>query len=100
MPFQHPALETLEYLTERSKAQILSTERMAMLAESYGLLAVVRWQPKNVNSRLPKMYLQLATNSLRTGTKPQRIREAVGNEPSTVCDIWRCSTSKRGAYRE
>ena len=48
MPFQHPALETLERLTEGSKAHILDKERMAKLAERYGLFEVVRWQPKNV----------------------------------------------------
>ncbi|KAL8793327.1 MAG: hypothetical protein Q9195_004104 [Heterodermia aff. obscurata] len=50
IPFQHPALENLESLTEKSKSMLMRPERMAMLAEEYGLHTVVRWKPKNIRN--------------------------------------------------
>ena len=47
-PFQNPALESLGALNEESKAQVMDSKRLAMLAERYGLPDVVRWKPKNV----------------------------------------------------
>ena len=49
LPFQHPALESVESLTEESKSMVLDTERMFILAKTYGLPDVVRWKPKNVS---------------------------------------------------
>ena len=50
MPFQHAALEGLEGLStgENAKYHFLNKDRVAQLAESYGLDDVVRWKPKNV----------------------------------------------------
>ena len=49
MPFQHPVLENVESLTEKSKSMVMGTERIFVLAQMYGLPNVVRWQPKNVS---------------------------------------------------
>ncbi len=49
-PFQHPALEGLEGITEHGKATILDKRRVGGLAERYGLDAVVRWKPKRVRA--------------------------------------------------
>ena len=49
IPFQHPALEDVETLTERSKSMVVGTEKISILAEEYGLPNVVRWKPKNVS---------------------------------------------------
>ena len=49
IPFQHPALENVESLTEASKSMLMGTEQMLLLAEAYGLPSVVRWKPKNVS---------------------------------------------------
>ena len=49
-PFQHPALEGLEGITEHGKATILDKRRVGGLAEHYGLDAVVRWKPKRVGA--------------------------------------------------
>ena len=50
MPFQHAALEGLDGLStgENAKYRFLNRDRLAQLAESYGLDGVVRWKPKNV----------------------------------------------------
>lgn len=49
-PFQHPALEGLEGITEQARATVLDKRRVGGLAEQYGLDAVVRWKPKRVGA--------------------------------------------------
>ena len=55
---------------------------------------------KKCKLRHPNLYLQFDADPLHTDTKSPRVREATGDESGTVCDIWRCCTSKRGAHRE
>lgn len=50
IPFKHPALEGLDSLTEHGKTTALEKRRVAGLAESYGLDAVLRWKPKKVRT--------------------------------------------------
>ena len=50
-PFRHPALDGLARVTLESKHQILNVERVAQLAERYGLDTVIRWKPKKVCPR-------------------------------------------------
>ena len=50
IPFKHPALEGLDSLTEHGKDTTIDKRRIAGLAESYGLDAVLRWKPKRVGS--------------------------------------------------
>ena len=50
IPFKHPALEGLDSLTEHGKTTALEKIRVAGLAESYGLDAVLRWKPKKVRN--------------------------------------------------
>ena len=51
-PFQHPALQSLNGLSDRAKAIVLEKHRMASLAERYGLDSVIRWKPKKVSRRI------------------------------------------------
>ncbi|WPH03868.1 Hypothetical protein R9X50_00675100 [Acrodontium crateriforme] len=44
--FRHPALEGLENVTAFTKAQVLSVERLAKIARTYGVDKVVRWKPR------------------------------------------------------
>ena len=48
MPFQHPALDGLGGLNETSRAHMLDRDRIAGVAERYGMLNVIRWRPKKV----------------------------------------------------
>lgn len=62
VPFQHPALEGLENLTEESKSLTTETKnqarkRLAQLAERYGFGNVIRWKPKRVRWALNPIYL-------------------------------------------
>ena len=55
MPFQHTALEGLHGLSagENAKYRFLNKDKVAQLAENYGLDAVARWKPKSVRCLLP-----------------------------------------------
>jgi len=48
-PFDHPALDGLLNLTAPVKADILDKTRLYGLSDNYGLLQVLRWQPKKVH---------------------------------------------------
>jgi large subunit ribosomal protein L15 len=48
LPFEHPALDGLVNLSERTKADILNKSRLAQLAHSYNLDRVIRWKPRKV----------------------------------------------------
>lgn len=47
-PFVHPALQGLAGLNERTKRDLLTKERLAGLADQYGITRVMRWKPKKV----------------------------------------------------
>lgn len=47
--FNHPALEGLENLSHNSRGWITHMNNLARLADKYGLLSVVRWEPKLPN---------------------------------------------------
>jgi large subunit ribosomal protein L15 len=49
VPFQHPQLSGLSNLSEATKAEVLSKQRMAQLAGKYGITGVLRWKPKKVS---------------------------------------------------
>jgi large subunit ribosomal protein L15 len=46
-PFQHPDLEGLQNLDSTPIHEILSKQRLAQLATSYGIGDVTRWKPRN-----------------------------------------------------
>ncbi|KAF2265126.1 hypothetical protein CC78DRAFT_515948 [Lojkania enalia] len=46
-PYQHAALNGLQGLTPEAKDTVLSKDRLAPIAERYGLDKVTRWKPKN-----------------------------------------------------
>ena len=48
LPYQNPALEGIEQLTDKSRSAVLDPNRMGGLADRYGLNRVIRWKPKNV----------------------------------------------------
>jgi len=48
VPFEHPALEKVNNMAPHVKDQLLQKQRLAQLAASYGLDAVIRWKPKQV----------------------------------------------------
>jgi large subunit ribosomal protein L15 len=58
VPFQHPQLSGLSNLSEATKAEVLSKQRMAQLAGKYGITGVLRWKPKKVSvyPRADKQY--------------------------------------------
>jgi large subunit ribosomal protein L15 len=47
-PYLHPALNGLQGLTDEAEGVVLSKERLAPIAERYGLDKVTRWKPKRV----------------------------------------------------
>ena len=55
-PFRHPALDCLGRLSSESKAKVLKIQRIAQLAEKYGLDMVVRWKPRRVCSAASVQY--------------------------------------------
>lgn len=48
-PFEHPALEGLPNLTSIPISEVLTKQRLAQLATSYGIAEVTRWKPRNVS---------------------------------------------------
>lgn len=48
-PFFHPATQKVEVLNGGGKAFFLHHKQMSVVAETYDLPGVVRWQPKNVS---------------------------------------------------
>ncbi|KAI4760900.1 RNase III domain protein [Aureobasidium sp. EXF-3400] len=48
--YAHPAMRGLHHVSDFAKQQTLSKERLASLARQYGLNAVVRWKPRNVDN--------------------------------------------------
>ncbi|KAL3481796.1 ribonuclease-III-like-domain-containing protein [Aspergillus californicus] len=48
--FDHPALEGLDNLTRSSKQYLTSKSQLAVLANTYNLQSVLRWNPKNPNN--------------------------------------------------
>jgi hypothetical protein len=104
-PYQHPALEGVEQLTEKSMSTVLDINRMASLADGYGLNRVLRWKPKNVRvNALPSMKrFYIANPTLifhRSGTQSQRIGPANGSMSNVVCNCRSCGTAKRSRGRE
>lgn len=53
IPFEHPALDGLTNLSDRTKADILNKSRLAQLARKYKIDRVMRWKPRNVSRNLP-----------------------------------------------
>ena len=53
-PFEHPAIDAVESLSEPSRTWLTYHKQIAKVAEEYGLPAVMRWVPKNVS--LPKLF--------------------------------------------
>lgn len=56
-PFQHPALEGLESLTDDARSHVVSKKQLAQLGQKYGLQDVVRWEPKNVSNLCWPLFL-------------------------------------------
>lgn len=50
IPFQHPDLRNLSELTSEAKKRTLDIKRIGEVAANFGLLGVLRWKPKNVQS--------------------------------------------------
>ncbi|KAF2096111.1 hypothetical protein NA57DRAFT_78883 [Rhizodiscina lignyota] len=48
--YHHPALETLDNLTNFTKTEAVDKKRLARLAEQYGLPGVIRWKPKKADN--------------------------------------------------
>lgn len=48
-PFEHPALEGLENLTDNTKNYITSKNKLSDLAQRYNLQTVLRWSPRMVS---------------------------------------------------
>ncbi|KAI4722975.1 RNase III domain protein [Aureobasidium sp. EXF-10727] len=48
--WSHPAMRGVENLSDFSKNQTLDKDRLASLARQYGLDAVVRWKPRNIDN--------------------------------------------------
>ncbi|KAK3066442.1 hypothetical protein LTS18_001719 [Coniosporium uncinatum] len=49
-PFQHPALQTLDNLSDQAKAEAVNKQRLARLADRYGMDKVIRWKPKKADN--------------------------------------------------
>ena len=47
-PFQHVALEGLEYLTDTPIAEVLTKARLAKFASQLDMAEIMRWRPRNV----------------------------------------------------
>ena len=47
-PFDHPALDGAEILSNGTRGELLDKKAVAELAAQYGLPQVLRWLPKNV----------------------------------------------------
>lgn len=47
-PFRHPGIDLLPRLSDDARLEVLATPRVAGMAESLGLLEVVRWKPRKV----------------------------------------------------
>lgn len=48
VPFQHPALDGLENLTDTPIAEVLTKARLARFADKLGMAEILRWRPRNV----------------------------------------------------
>ncbi|KAG9524518.1 RNase III domain protein, partial [Aureobasidium melanogenum] len=48
--FRHPAMRGVDNVSEFAKNKTLDKQRLASLARQYGLDAVVRWKPRNVDN--------------------------------------------------
>lgn len=48
--YRHPAMRGVDNVSEFAKNKTLDKERLASLARQYGLDAVVRWKPRNVDN--------------------------------------------------
>ncbi|KAF2125549.1 hypothetical protein P153DRAFT_348834 [Dothidotthia symphoricarpi CBS 119687] len=49
-PFLHPALNGLQGLSDEAESLVLNKERLAGIAERYGLDKVTRWKPKRADN--------------------------------------------------
>lgn len=49
-PYLHPALGGLQGLTDEAQSAVLSKQRLAQIAERYGLDKVTRWTPKRADN--------------------------------------------------
>ncbi|KAK2623788.1 hypothetical protein QTJ16_006969 [Diplocarpon rosae] len=50
VPFEHPALNGLANVTDVHISEVLSKERLGLLATQMGIAEIMRWQPRNVNN--------------------------------------------------
>ncbi|PBP20170.1 RNase III domain protein [Diplocarpon rosae] len=50
VPFEHPALNGLANVTDVPISEVLSKERLGLLATQMGFPEIMRWQPRNVNN--------------------------------------------------
>jgi len=48
-PFRHPGIDLLPRLNHDAKEQFVNKSKMAHLADSLGLLSVVRWKPRKAH---------------------------------------------------
>jgi large subunit ribosomal protein L15 len=49
-PFQHPALNGLQGLSDEAESKVLDKVRLSQIAERYDLDKVTRWKPKSVST--------------------------------------------------
>jgi hypothetical protein len=83
LPFEHPALEGLSNLSERTKSQILDRTRLAQLAMSQGVDRVMRWKPRRVGNHYT--FPSCATlTQLNTGGQFNRLGAGDGASSSNV----------------
>lgn len=88
-PFAHPALDKVNNMAPHVKDEVLQKQRLAQLAESYGIGDVIRWKPKQVGVAVfgsLKGYVH--THDCNLGAKLARLRRRHGLSAHFVCDCW------------
>jgi hypothetical protein len=99
-PFEHPAVDAVESLTDDSRTWLTYHKQIAKVAEQYGLPAVMRWVPRNVR----KCHgLEISAN-VCPASKSCRFRSRYDSRPSYVrhhrCSCVGKGVSSRKSYRQ
>jgi large subunit ribosomal protein L15 len=65
-PFQHPALNGLQGLSDEAESKVLDKARLSQIAERYDLDKVTRWKPKRVRTTRRRVIGEMLIGPRRT----------------------------------
>jgi hypothetical protein len=88
-PFQHPALNGLQGLSDEAESKVLDKVQLSQIAERYDLDKVIRWKPKRVRISLPLDGHGMLTHA---GGRPERLRYRIGPHDFIICHRRRSCT--------